>query len=180
MKAPHFSHNSLEEVICAPSICGSKGHFSRAPTNSWDWHAGSWLVLPRESCHLQGTVGIEMLPSHGQWLLPQPYAPLGRSALEIFREKQVTVNYFYIAMITFHFCFVLLYTPQYSRTPRLPTPIPLQLLFHPIQRAPQGMGLEEPLACGENEGSASAPSPISPTSGASAAFTCPDLWPHEL
>lgn len=48
----------------------------------------------------------------GRWLLPPSCAPLVPPAPEVFRKNQVTVNYFYIVMIIFHFCFELLYTPQ--------------------------------------------------------------------
>lgn len=102
--------------------------------------------------------------------------PLRATSFKSFQREPSNCKLFLHSYDNVSFLFQIAIYSTVSRTPRLPVPIPFQLLSHPIQRAPQSMGL----ACGEKEGSGSSHSPISPMSGASAAFTCPDLWPHEL
>lgn len=86
-----------------------------APTNSWGWHIGSWLVLPRDFCHLQRTVGTEVLLPQDEMASGSchPPVPLSATSSRSFqREPSNFKLFYYIVMIIFHFCFELLYTPQ--------------------------------------------------------------------
>lgn len=102
------------------------------------------------------------------------------SRIGVFREEP---DNGYLFLFSYDFFKFLVWVPicfTVSRAPSLTVPVPLDHCPIPSRGAPQGMEREEPPACGLKEGPGSAPSPISATPGASAAFTWPDLRPHEL